>query len=455
MKAFWAGLVMVTTSAMWCAQPAAAAEAAEPETIKILGNTYSVVPDDEFRALGFDFPDVAPDENAATYYLKAIEVYVEPARGSGLSRLRDEVMAGRSTDASGELAPYLEDNKQALELIEQAAAHDGCHFPVVLPLGESLDTMSVAEILLRHLTGMREFARLAVVKGKAREYERRYEDALDAHLLALQIGNHAAQGPTLIEGLVGVACNAIGMKAIEECLVRYELDEKTLAMAQLRVHELSKQQPSVMTGMRGERVWSTSIVEFLVDHPERTRDFVGGGNLGQAAWVLMLRSEEGRAQARRDVRAFWDEMEQALELPLSEFIETGAGEEPIRKARARKFPPNIMSALGPALARVRATYGRNEVSWTVLDVEFALARYKAEHGMYPRTLEELKPLMVSDGIDPFSGKPLHYRLEADGAYTIWSVGENLTDEGGAGPERGTRWDGLDFVWSSALIASGD
>ncbi len=432
-----------------CAIGAAAAEPAEPETVTMFGNTYSLVPDDELRALGFEFPDLTLDENAATYYLKAIEAYVEPARGSGLSRLRDEVMAGRCTDASGALVPYLEDNKKALELIEQAAAQDGCHFPVVLPLGESLETMSVAEILLRYLAGMREFARFVVTEGKAREFERRYEDALDAYRLALRIGNHAAQGPTLIEGLVGIACNMIGMRAIEQCLVRYELDEHALAMAQLRVHELSKQRPSVVTAMRGERVWSTSVVESLIDHPKGLRSFVG-----EAVWRFVLRSEEGQEQMRHDVRAFWDEIEQALELPLPEFIKTGAGEEPIRKAKARKFPPNIMSALGPALARVRTTYGLNEVSWIVLDIEFALARYADEHGMYPQTLDELKPLMLTDGIDPFSGKPLHYRLEPDGGYTIWSVGENLVDDGGVAA-KGVRWRQADYVWNSALIAGTD
>jgi len=447
--------MMVAIAAASMAQPAAAAEPAERETITIRGETYSVARDDELRAFGFEFPDVAPDQNAATYYLRATEVYEKPARRSELERLRREVITNRWTDTSGPLAQYLKDNEEAFRLIEEAAAREQCRFPMLLPAGASLETPLLVGMSLPHLARMREFARFAVTKGKAREYKGRREDALDAYLLALRIGNHGAQEPFLISGLLGIACNEIGLRAIEQCLVRCELDEHTLAMAQLRVHELSKQRPSIVTALRGERALGANTVECLIKHPEGASDFVGGGAVGQAAWTLMLKSEEGQEQMRHDVREFWDEMDKALELPLPEFIESGAGEEPIRKARARKFPPNIMSALGPALARVRATYGRNEVSWTVLDVEFALARYKAEHGMYPRTLEELKPLMVSDGIDPFSGKPLHYRLEADGAYTIWSVGENLTDEGGAGPERGTRWDGLDFVWSSALIASGD
>jgi hypothetical protein len=444
-----AAIALASTS-----QPSAAAEPTERDTITILGKTYSIVPCEELRALGLELPDVAPEENAATYYLKAMEAYEEPARRSELGRLRDQVVDGRWTDESGPLAQYLEGNEEAFRLIEEAAAREQCCFPALLPPGASLGN-SIVGNSLPHLMHMRALARLAVTEGKAREYEHRYEDILDAYLLALCIGNHTAQEPFLMSGLVGTACNTVGSKAIEQCLVRCELDEKTLAKAQLRVHELSKQRPSVVTALRGERLWSMGVVESLIKHPESAGGLIEGGGLPRSAWSFMLRSEEGQEQMRRDVRTFWDKTDKALELPLPEFIESGVGEELIRKTKARKFPPNIMSLIALALPGVRVSYGRNELYWTVLDVEFALARYKAQHGMYPGTLDELRPLMLSDGIDPFSGKPLHYRLEPDGSFTIWSVGEDLTDDGGKVAEGGNRWKAADYVWNSALIAGAD
>jgi tetratricopeptide (TPR) repeat protein len=456
MRAFWTDLMTAAIAAASIAQAAAAAEPAERETITIRGETYSVARDDELRAFGIEYPDVAPEENAATYYLRAMEVYEKPAPRSELERLRDEVMGDRWTDASGPLTQYLEDNEEAFRLIEEAAAREPCRFPVLLPAGAPLETPVLVGMSLPQLARMREFARFVVTEGKARESKARYEDALDAYLVALRMGNHTAQEPFLINGLVGIACNAIGLKAIEQSLVRYELDEKTLAIAQLRVHELSKQRPSIVTAMRGERALGANTVEWLIEHLEKAESFLGGSGIGQAALSLMLRSKEGQEQMRRDVRVFWNEMDEALQLPLAEFIETGAGDEPIRKAQARKIPPNIMGMLGPALRHARTVYGRNELYWTVLDVEFALARYAAEHGMYPQTLDELRPLMLTDGIDPFSGKPLHYRLEADGAYTIWSVGRNLVDDGGQiGTQHTPSRDEADHVWNSGLIAGAD
>jgi hypothetical protein len=165
----------------------------------------------------------------------------------------------------------------------------------------------------------------------------------------------------------------------------------------------------------------------------------------------MFTSARGREQVRRDVREFWEAMDRGLEMPLPECIKSGAGNEPIETARARKVPPNIMGLLGPALGRAREVFGRNELYWTVLDVELALARYALEKGSYPESLDALGPFMLSDGIDPYSGKPLKYRVEEAG-FTIWSVGKNLTDDGGVlDPKRRPRFYQDDYVWNSAAI----
>jgi hypothetical protein len=103
------------------------------------------------------------------------------------------------------------------------------------------------------------------------------------------------------------------------------------------------------------------------------------------------------------------------------------------------------------VTRVRTQYARLELEWTVVDVMFALARYRAAHGEYPTKLNELKALMLMDGTDVYAGKPLGYRLEPDGAYTIWSVGENLEDDGGAIGRACHDWRADDHVWNSAVI----
>jgi hypothetical protein len=456
MKTLIVSLIAVGALVAGFVQRAWAAEEEEPATITIGGQAYTVVPDKELRALGFDVPDVKPEENAAYDYLNAIEAYHPIQRGDPLDRVRDEVMRSGWSDEAGPLADYIERNEKALEWIRKAAAKDVCHFPVLLRQGETLEDTSPSGIMLPYLSSMRELARFLVTVGKAHEYEGDFGDALDVYLLILRLGNHAAQDPTLIAGLVGIACDAIGCRAIEQCLVRNEIDETVLAEAQKQLAALAGGRPSVVVSMHGERAWSTSIIEYLIKHPGDVGDLAdttdGQSTTWRVAMTAMLVTEEGRAQIRADVKAFWEAMDKAMVMPLPEFIETGAGDKPIDKAKARKVPPNIMAQLGPSLGRARETFARNDVSWTVLDVEFALALYAAADGQYPQSLDELKDLMLSDGVDPYSGKPLHYRLEADGSYTIWSVGENLIDDGGKIPAKHIPTSGRDdHVWNSAVI----
>jgi hypothetical protein len=77
----------------------------------------------------------------------------------------------------------------------------------------------------------------------------------------------------------------------------------------------------------------------------------------------------------------------------------------------------------------------------------ALARYKAEHSAYPKTLDALVP-EYSDGIemDPFGNDALAYRREKDG-FVLYSIGRDGVDNGGAPGKAAGPADGQsDTVW---------
>jgi hypothetical protein len=67
----------------------------------------------------------------------------------------------------------------------------------------------------------------------------------------------------------------------------------------------------------------------------------------------------------------------------------------------------------------------------ILSAAIALERYRGRHGNYPKALQELVPeLLQSTPIDFMDGKPLRYRLAADGHFVLYSVGLNCVDDGG-------------------------
>lgn len=79
--------------------------------------------------------------------------------------------------------------------------------------------------------------------------------------------------------------------------------------------------------------------------------------------------------------------------------------------------------------------GRVEARRQLARLAFALAAFHAERGAYPPLLDELAPVYLDEvPFDPFTAAPLRYELGAPDGYRLYSVGENLTDDGGRGHE---------------------
>lgn len=71
-----------------------------------------------------------------------------------------------------------------------------------------------------------------------------------------------------------------------------------------------------------------------------------------------------------------------------------------------------------------------------LQTLFALLEWKAKNREWPATLDVLK--LGDDAVDPFSEKPFVYRRSDDkNSFVLYSVGVNLTDDGGVEPSKET------------------
>ncbi len=84
----------------------------------------------------------------------------------------------------------------------------------------------------------------------------------------------------------------------------------------------------------------------------------------------------------------------------------------------------------------------NHAILRLLQLEFALRAWKAEHGEWPESLAQMAPALISEvPIDPFppAGNQLRYSRTDEG-YLLYSVGQNEIDEGGRSPEDdGSGW----------------
>ncbi len=105
------------------------------------------------------------------------------------------------------------------------------------------------------------------------------------------------------------------------------------------------------------------------------------------------------------------------------------------------------------------SWARAVMTRDVVVTAIALRRYQLRHDRYPARLDALVPeFLPSVPRDIFDGQPLRYRLQADGQFLLYSVGEDGVDDGGD-PRHATRTDtfawhlGRDCVWPQPASAA--
>jgi hypothetical protein len=94
----------------------------------------------------------------------------------------------------------------------------------------------------------------------------------------------------------------------------------------------------------------------------------------------------------------------------------------------------------------------------------ALKRYALRHGQPPANLASLVPEYLNElPTDLMDGQSLRYQLNPDGTFVLYSVGENLRDDGGdftseSGNDRwqeASPWSGRDWVWPRSTVGVKD
>lgn len=131
-------------------------------------------------------------------------------------------------------------------------------------------------------------------------------------------------------------------------------------------------------------------------------------------------------------------------------------------AAAKPFetPPttHIISRLMlPSLGNMQKNFAHYEAVRRLTVTAIALHRHRLKHGQFPASLGALVPEFLAEVPRDFmDGQPLRYRLEADGQFRLWSVGEDFKDDGGDATTVGAHstnpfdWlKGRDWIWPQA------
>ena len=114
-----------------------------------------------------------------------------------------------------------------------------------------------------------------------------------------------------------------------------------------------------------------------------------------------------------------------------------------------------LSAYGRVIQRPLAAEAQRQLTL----VAIALRRYYLRNRSFPDRIEALVPgFLAAVPKDPFDGQTLRYRVDEQGRFLLYSVGEDGIDQGGdatpmeGSPYQASFWRGHDLVWPRAATA---
>jgi hypothetical protein len=340
-------------------------------------------------------------------------------------------------------------------------------------------------MLLPHLAKLRSAGRWLAVASEFDLHEERVSDALEELQALVELASKQGHEPVQIIELVRTAICAMAVGTTWEALQSSACSETNLSALQSswEAVELLAQAESVLAM---ERAFATKGYTEARASANSAGSCFSTGSPSAMAELGEL-GKEVLENPRAGLRAFFGRYPgywvwrwwQSFDDELADAQTAQAGIEAVRKARREKI-------LGPALKqfeedslRIRQAHPRAgrwfgystmagtqiflnrimllEIQRSLVVTAIALKRYRNAHDAYPEKLELLVPEYLSAlPRDPVDGQPLRYKLNMDGSFCLYSVGEDGVDNGGDAslvPGASKNWThGRDVVWPAPANA---
>ncbi len=265
------------------------------------------------------------------------------------------------------------------------------------------------------LAPLRSCARLHAKEIYLALAEGRNHDAIEAFRAGLQLGHHI-QMQTLLSGMIGIGMDAIALRTLDGNLETLSVQD--CSALQRLVEEWLLWDSPVASLVASERQWIQRAVQKVKNDPKSLLNIIDTLNAKdptpeQVRLQRDIQNSVGRMSGLMSetgalIEDFFQEVAQNLKLP------------PYKRKATPRIPKTTLAGRVAytfliAGDRVAYRYDRERASMQMLGVRAALRRYHWERMRFPARLSELR--LGELAIDPFTGKPFTYRLEAD-AYTL-------------------------------------
>lgn len=284
---------------------------------------------------------------------------------------------------------------------------------------------------------MRDIARAASIQALVALSDGRPAPAADALALPLRLRAAVQRDPTLISNLTAVAMDSLALAVLWQGLATHawtaaELDRFATLLSDDGILE------NLRRACAAETAWSVSIP---LDLPKNIRFYpaaFGNDQEGRLFYLLAHWAPYGwlHQNAAGSARIHLHESLACIDLDAGRIHPERA--RPVDERPRAAFPPYdaITRMTQPYLRGVFQRVGQGKTQHDLARLAVALEKHLLAQGAYP---ESLAPVLAAAPAlaalhDPFEGQPYRYRRDADGGFTLWGVGQNLRDDGGAFPD---------------------
>jgi hypothetical protein len=348
------------------------------------------------------------------------------------------------------LAQWIQQNEKPFALILEASTRPRCYFPSPTLINNETDSLIM--YLLPGVQGCREVGRSLPARamwhlGEGRPMEA-WQDLLALHRIARLV----AQGPTLVEQLVGFAIQGSACDRTQTLLHHGQLSAEQIQQIRRDLAALPLFAGVTTTLDQLERVASIDAVVGLVNNnwnAQAVEEILGADDEGLRAlqivsvdWNLVLRDinqwyDRLAAAARMPDRAMRAAALNKVENDMQALV--GNARRPTKLAlslisrheRSEVVAAIVIGLLLPALNAATAAEDRANATIQLTQLAAALAAYRATNGKYPEKLDDLMPTILDKlPVDLYNSAPFIYRRDNDG-YLLYSTGENGADDGGS------------------------
>ncbi|MHC4316907.1 MAG: hypothetical protein ACYTGE_15040 [Planctomycetota bacterium] len=353
----------------------------------------------------------------------------------------DRVRDGRALPA--DLAP----ERRAFALLEQRGVRERFHRfadgpPGLRPIkGNGVLGFSG---MVDDLSRARNLARISVSAMRLAAGEGDLAGAVNAFDQTLALARTMALQPYLISYLTAAAIEALAMSELRYELMELEFDEPSCRslLASLDRHSGF---PTVGYALEAERIYFEDWVQwtysddgagdgFLVAAPVLESGFCAPSEQSLLGAVASRFFTASRAEIQDAHGTLMDKLVRQTRLPAAEQAGAAAESDAFVEGLSNRY--EMVRLLSSALGKFVQNSTVRAVRLEGMRVMVALELYRARHGAYPDSLDQLAgDIVTQPPADPLHGLPFGYRLldgDPDGrAYLLYSIGLDRVDDGGA------------------------